>query len=103
MSNIDLENLPYPMFETTEEEKMILRDVLDSTNYEHLCNRVTAYRYEPLRETCAKLLVKIRGAINSCDTLEGYFYTMPDGYNFCEHGFELRNIWIRKLLEYAGE
>lgn len=103
MNQEQLESLPYPIFETTGEEKLILRDLIDNTNYAHLCTRVADYRYKSISEACGELTRKIQGAINFCHTLEHYLDPMPDDYSFCEHGFELRNIWIRKLLAYNPE
>jgi len=90
---INLENLPYPMFETTEEEKEELRIALFG-GYTHLCNRTDM----------GSLKFKIIKAITPSSTLEGYFGRNGGfSYYFEDHGREVRNIWINKLIAYKGE
>ena len=85
----NLEDLPYPMFETTEEEKEELRRALRCM-FIHLCNRVES----------RALKRKIREAISPYEVLESYL--KRDGL-FSAYGFQLRDIWINKLLAYKGE
>jgi len=92
-TEISLQDLPFPMFETTEEEKEELRDALFSQKT-HLCNRIDMQ----------SLKFKIREVLNGMSTLEGYFDRNGDfPYFFEDHGHEVRNIWIKKLLAYKGE
>ena len=86
---INLEDLPFPMFETTEEEKEELREAL-SCPATHLCNRVGSLGMKN----------KIRKALYPDRILEGYL-DRDDIFGECRH--QLRNIWINKLLAYKGE
>ena len=105
MSNIDLESLPYPMFETTEEEKGWLRVVYPlltgkDNNYYLCCALDDTFGYDLVKE----LLDKILSSLDGCLSLTSHFGQF--GYHFqftFKARAELRKIWIRKLLEYTGE
>jgi hypothetical protein len=102
MNNIDLESLPYPMFETTEGEKDCLREALPYITEEDreyfLCLIVT----HTINNACGRALrEKIKQVI-------GEHYALPDCLGLGDNEddvmhAELRRIWIRKLLEYTGE
>ena len=86
---INLEDLPFPMFETTEEEKEELREAL-SCPATHLCNRVGSLGMKN----------KIRKALYPHRILES---CLERDDIFGENRHQLRNIWINKLLAYKGE
>jgi len=103
---INLEDLPFPMFKTTEGEKEELREALSgiimlpshSSNY-FLCHHVRSQ----------SLLSKIRCLItDDLYTLSDYLDFKVGGNFFCneatyEFNKELRATWINKLLAYKGD
>ena len=102
MNQEQLESLPYPMFETTEEEKECLQMALSLVQEEY-------YNYF----LCHILDHKIGGDI-ACGLRDKVFgsvkedYTLSDHLKLGGHGddalhAELRRIWIRKLLAYKPE
>lgn len=84
---MNFEDLNYPLFETTKEEKEQLsriRNILSERNF-FLCNILwddISTRHSPLRQ-------KIKDAIGDTNTHE--------------ESIILRKIWIDKLLAYEGE
>jgi hypothetical protein len=102
MNQEELENLPYPMFETTEEEKECLRMALGfitEENYNYfLCHILD---YEVGEDIACGLKGKVFGSVKKHFTLSDY---LGLGHNKDDalHA-ELRRIWIRKLLAYKPE
>lgn len=92
---IPLEDLPYPMFKTTEREKQELRRALKAKGSHFLCTRINLPSLEE----------KIDNALGGSGTLSGYLY---DGcslvwgtqVDWLSGDRELRDIWVRKLLKY---
>jgi hypothetical protein len=99
LESVSLEDLPYPMFKTTRGEKSLLKMALESNKSIYLCIRL-AYLSLPT----SSLRNKIEISLNK-GSLFTYLYrdkNIPLSYD--KHNTsELRNIWIRKLLEYKGE
>ena len=99
---IDLEGLDYPMFKTTIVEKYYLKKALCMKNPTYyLCLRLSSLK-SPTR-----LLDKIKIALCQDSTLSGYL-EFPHHFIYGEQTIEtilieLRNVWIRKLLEYKGD
>lgn len=103
MNQEQLESLPYPMFETTEEEKECLKLALqlisDYARSHFLCIIV---QYDVGMDCGNELRDKIE------DTLGGYGGKTLDtflglsGLKPTEMA-ELRRIWIRKLLAHKSE
>jgi len=101
---INLEDLPYPMFETTEEEKEELREVLKVYpigGSSWLCD----YTEGSLRLKIQKSLEDIEHAF-----ITGYVYEQAQlefemSYDtfLYQYRYEVRKIWINKLLAYEGE
>ena len=95
-------NLAYPMFETTEKEKQLLRKVeisliLDPENSMHniLCDLEEIEAFILLRKTYS--------ALNGSVTLMYYFYKklsahFPLNQRICTL---LYKVWINKLLNYS--
>ena len=101
MDKLDLEQLPYPMFKTNWYEKLILRKALRVKDIEFLCVRINTYVCPLLPDS---LLYKVHSACNGL--LTGHLYNKGIKWpsELPERGrVELRNIWIKKLLEYKGE
>lgn len=102
MNQEQLESLPYPMFETTDEEKECLITALGlisdrDFNY-FLCNILD---YDVGGDIAYGLKGKVFGSVKEDSTLSDY---LGLGYNEDDalHA-ELRRIWIRNLLAYKGE
>jgi hypothetical protein len=103
---INLENLHYPMFETTEEEKEELREVLkiypNAYSGAWLCQYVGN-----------SLQIKIGESLIATDHafISSYIYdqiqsdSLGIGYEtFLElYKYEVRIVWINKLIDYEGE
>lgn len=102
MSQEQLENLPYPMFETTEEEKECLRmasQLISDRDFNYfLCNIL---EYDVGGDIACGLKSKVFGSVKEDFTLSDY---LGVGHNEDDalHA-ELRRIWIRKLLAYKPE
>ena len=97
MNQQDLENLPYPMFKTTWYEKRILRKALTEKNSKYLCHRIK-YGVRPFFE--ARLVQKVH------DYSGGHLALKLSnilGMSYVIDTPELRDIWIKKLLDYKGE
>jgi phospholipid N-methyltransferase len=111
MNQEQLESLPYPIFETTEEEKETLKLALSphfSTFF--LCVRLRSLGFSENRE----LVNKVRESLRDEEVLEYFLFGGADNYELLPSvqkayldnnntAYELRNIWIRKLLAYKGE
>lgn len=105
-----MESLSYPMFATTEEEKLILEKVLScELNTPHLCLRLLKLG----AHYTLRLRQKVSNSLQGEPALEyylfgGYAYeSLPKDiksfYATPTNAHELRNIWVRKLLTYKGE
>lgn len=97
-----LESLKYPMFETTEQEKELLREArkfISAENSRYFLCRILRFQVKP---ACAygDLILKIREKLGTEHTLTKY---LGLSYLDSEECAELRRIWIDKLLEYKGE
>ena len=106
MSNIDLESLPYPMFETTGEEKEVLREALlliSEYRYSYFLCLIVEHRTS--LDCRAELRTKIENSLKEgseyeAPTLDEFFGLVDVTPTMMA---DLRRIWIRKLLEYTGE
>lgn len=104
MSLYNIEYLPYPMFPTTEDQKLMLKALLPKLEVKEsyfLCVLLekcfSEYRYRPLKN-------KIQKSLGDCFSLWGYFDYVHHLDPVVEiSSFELRIVWINKLLEYTGE
>ena len=102
---INLEDLPFPMFETTEEEKEELHRVIrvmqiGGTDSYFICNT--------LRDRFNNLRTKINYALEGNGTLNDYLDSKIGGEYYSsrvcdELLLSLRVIWVNKLLAYKGE
>ena len=102
MNQEQLENLPYPMFKTTEGEKACLMEALPfirvgDYNY-FLCHIL---EFTITGEVALELKTKVMNAA-------GEHYTLSDYLGLGHHEddtlhAELRRIWIHKLLAYSPE
>ena len=109
MNQEQLENLPYPMFETTKEEKEFLE--LAATKHfdtPFLCVRLS------ILNASLELRNKAKESLKDYDILEYFLFGGADNYgnlpkkqrdciDSYEGMYKLRNIWIRKLLAYKPE
>lgn len=103
MTKIDLENLPYPMFVTTDEEKVYLTQALNYLSKEpstyFLCSILRGMgTYE--------LVGKISNSLGSYNNIFSYFEELPENspaYGDYSFWVNLRIIWIKKLLAYSPE
>ena len=94
---IALEDLPYPMFKTTEREKQELRRALKVKGSHFLCSRINLPSLEE----------KIDNALCGNGTLSGYLYDKSPSVwgidvDWLVGNREIRDILVRKLLEYKG-
>lgn len=92
---IPLEDLPYPMFKTTEREKQELRRALEVKGSHFLCSRINLPSLEE----------KIDSALCGNGTLSGYLYDKSPSVwgadvDWLAGNREIRDIWVSKLLEY---
>lgn len=102
MNQEQLESLPYPIFETTEEEKVCLMEALPllrEEDYNYFLCHILECRVGG--EVALKLKTKVSRAVGEC-------YTLSDCLGLGHHKddtlhAELRRIWIRKLLAYSPE
>ena len=102
LDGVSLEHLPYPMFETTEEEKecllLAMRFIKEEDHNYFLCHileyDVGGYIAYGLRE-------ELSSSIGLHFTLSDYL-GLGENINDTIHA-EIRRIWIRKLLEYKEE
>lgn len=92
-----LESLPFPMFKTNWYEKRILKKALKETNSKYLCHRIK-YGVRPFFDTG---LVKKVQAYSEGHLSIKLGTTVEMTYQI--DTYELRDIWIRKLLAYKPE
>jgi hypothetical protein len=99
MNQQQLEILPYPMFKTTEGEKVVLKEAstllsLKNSDY-FLCCVLDDYHFSEDTHTLIRKIGKL-----GMSTLTSYLKVtgLED-----EQKVELRRIWIRKLLAYSPE
>jgi hypothetical protein len=108
MSEIDINSLPYPMFKTTPEEKEILRKclpVLKNGADFYLCVILTFHGVGHTKDLDS-LKDKIQGILHPSLGLRNYIkskLTLSFNDDFSISSYELRIVWINKLLEYTGE
>lgn len=103
MNQEELENLPYPMFNTTKEEKDCLYGIMT-----RISPKDRDYFLCILLEHTTRLTPVIEALKDKIKQSVGEHYTLSDllglGDIECDElQAELRRIWIRKLLEYKGE
>ena len=111
MNQEQLESLPYPMFETTEDEKELLEQMIGYHTRTHLCNRLKKHADNVATDNhwrkTMRLINKIETAMYFESTLENWLteFHIPTQslYQYEEHGALVRDIWIRKLLAYSPE
>lgn len=107
---IEIQNLPYPMFELCEEDKQLLTKAYVALSQpdgnQFLCNRLGSNIFEPY-ELVQSLIDKIRIAINYNGTLNNYFrslgHDIGNGHWDDVTGCKVRMIWIEKLLTQTGD
>lgn len=107
---MDILNLKYPMFKTTEAEKVLLRKIEvqlvhslgGKWNY-FICNMLDVnYTY-----TAMLLKKKINNTLDNAFTLSSYLHyhhpelAIGDANDYIQN--YLRRVWITKLLNYTGK
>jgi len=101
LESLNLDDLPYPMFETTEQEKVWLQLVspqLSAKNSDYyLCCILNDVLGE---DVVVDLVDKVQSSLDDCLSLVSYLGAF---YISNSEKVLLRQIWIRKLLEYKGE
>lgn len=107
----EVKDCDFPLFETDELEKKILREVLSCLSYikddYFLCNRIGKYvmAHPHMKGDARLLLRKIHESLEGTDTLSDFFCTIC-GYEEEDAEIklyhELRVRWINLLLEYKG-
>lgn len=106
--SIDLQNLPYPMFELSKAEIEALKKAhrliqSEASGMRYLCTVLQLWVGNP-----SLLVGKIQKSLNGDFTLNGYLNEeVQTETNFHEVGhyinFQLRLIWIEKLLAQTGD
>lgn len=105
MTKIDLENLPYPMFVTTDEEKKLLRKLNKMINLDDyfLC---PILKHDIATTAGFELASKIRESLVDTNVLSERLglsdvnISSDDWYVLM---VDIRKIWIKKLLAYSPE
>jgi hypothetical protein len=99
MTEQELENLPYPMFNTTWYEKLLLLLTKFVTDRIFICFKL---RRLPLRTKT--LQGKISVVLGKHPTLDTFIFgdCWLEDLDY-DIAVKIREIWIRKLLAYKGE
>ncbi len=106
---MDILTLKYPMFETTYEEKAMLRKaeiMIATTRHYYLCNALSIILDKHHTSADAlviyKLKCKVRESIRHEAVLNHYL-----GFSIHEVSHQtnsyIRRVWITKLLNYSGK
>lgn len=107
MKEYNLQDLPYPMFELTEEEIEMLLEINDEVlgvAWGFLCNAIN--QRHRLKPNSMVLISKIRVSIGNSYTLNDWMYRKLSDRYFTEINHRdsvhhiMRQIWITKLIEF---
>lgn len=101
LESLNLDDLPYPMFETTEEEKGWLEQVyplLTAHNSDQYLCCILDDTFG--MDIVGDLIGKVQSSLGGCLSLVSYLGVFDLSWGARA---DLRRVWIRKLLEYTGE